>query len=93
MTSPRDQLVNLANQYVAGAASLESLDELVHLYVDDFLALDKSDDAAAGLDGFIQVRVYQHRDGACPEQELRQELRDYLAAHGLLTSAAHRAAG
>lgn len=86
-----DELVALANDYVSGRVTLADvggwLNDRLTAYADM-----SDDDAAAGLWGFIQVRVWEHDNGSLPEAELRTQIRDYLSSEGLLTSTGERRA-
>lgn len=86
-----DEITNLANDYVSGRVTLSDLRRWLNDRLTTYADMPDTD-PAAGLWGFVQIRVWEHDKDALSEQDLRAELREHLAAEGLLTSAAARRA-
>ncbi|MHB8377597.1 MAG: hypothetical protein ACYDEB_11675 [Dehalococcoidia bacterium] len=72
-----DELTALAQDYVSGRVDLRTLDMWLAQHVDECDELDTTAHPAAGLSGFILVRIYEMDDGL-KEDELKAELRQYL---------------
>lgn len=81
----------MANDYICRRVDLGTLDEYIHAHIDESLQLDATGRPDALLFGFVQVRIYEMHDGL-PEDELRKDVADYLAEHGLLRPPAPRRA-
>ena len=82
----RDEITNLANAYVARRVTLADVSRWLNERLTAYADMPDTDPAAA-LWGFIQVRVWEHDKDALSEQDFRVQLRNHLAAEGLLTSA------
>ncbi len=73
-----DELVTRAQDYVSGVADLRALDMWLAEHVDECDELDRTQHPAAGLSGFIQVRIYE-MDSGLKEDDLKADVREYLA--------------
>ncbi len=87
-----EELLSLAQDYVSGAVDLRALDMWLAQHVDECDALDETSDAAAGLSGFVQVRIYE-MDHGLKEDNLKADLREYLTQLQLRREPERRATG